>query len=218
VLIKVTGVGAVAFQGLAWVVALLMYSLYTQRLMTGELPSPPTRPGMYVSVGPAGYTAAGLISLAKQAANVVPATQFTELSLPDGDLIKNLGILAGLFIILFAFWFFCISTVAVLAGVRRMSFTLNWWAFIFPNAGLTLATIQIAGALNSDPIRGVCSAMTILLVIMWLLVAVLCTKAVVMGEMLWPGKDEDKTMKGIGWGRNGAFSGDHVDEQKERED
>lgn len=195
-----------------------MYSLYTQRLMTSELPSPSTRPGMYVSVGPAGYTAAGLVSLAKQASSVVPAAQFTELALPDGDLIKNLGILAGLFIILFAFWFCCISTVAVLAGIRQMTFTLNWWAFIFPNAGLTLATIQIAGALNSDGLRGVASGLTIVLVMLWLLVAVLCVKAVYTGELLWPGKDEDKTMEGIRWGWNGGFREGVAEAQKERED
>jgi tellurite resistance protein TehA-like permease len=47
-------IGAVMLQGLAWTVSLMMYSIYTQRLMTGALPSPATRPGMYVSVGPAG--------------------------------------------------------------------------------------------------------------------------------------------------------------------
>lgn len=47
-------VGAVMLQGLAWIVSLMMYSVYTQRLMTSKLPSPPTRPGMFVSVGPAG--------------------------------------------------------------------------------------------------------------------------------------------------------------------
>ena len=47
-------VGGVLFQGLAWVVSFLMYGLYMQRLMTSSLPSPTTRPGMYVSVGPAG--------------------------------------------------------------------------------------------------------------------------------------------------------------------
>lgn len=49
-------VGAVALQGIAWIVALMMYSLYTQRLMASTLPAPPTRPGMYVSVGPAGMS------------------------------------------------------------------------------------------------------------------------------------------------------------------
>jgi hypothetical protein len=50
----IIGIAAVMLQGLGWVVALMMYSIYTQRLMTSALPSPPTRPGMYVSVGPAG--------------------------------------------------------------------------------------------------------------------------------------------------------------------
>lgn len=48
-------------QGVAWTVAIMMYSIYTQRLMGSSLPAPPTRPGMFVSVGPAGkYFASNL--------------------------------------------------------------------------------------------------------------------------------------------------------------
>lgn len=47
-------IGGVLLQGVAWVVSFLMYAIYMQRLMTGNLPSPSTRPGMFVSVGPAG--------------------------------------------------------------------------------------------------------------------------------------------------------------------
>lgn len=47
-------VGGVLLQGLAWVVSFLMYGIYMQRLMTSKLPSASVRPGMYVSVGPAG--------------------------------------------------------------------------------------------------------------------------------------------------------------------
>jgi tellurite resistance protein TehA-like permease len=54
-------VGGVILQGLAWVVSFLMYGLYMQRLMTSSLPSPTTRPGMFVSVGPAGtFTSLGV--------------------------------------------------------------------------------------------------------------------------------------------------------------
>ncbi|KAF2732386.1 hypothetical protein EJ04DRAFT_338831 [Polyplosphaeria fusca] len=197
-------VAAVSLQGIAWVVALMMYSIYTQRLMGSSLPTPSTRPGMYVSVGPAGYTAAGLISLGSQAPSVVPTDKWTTLDLPDGELIKSLGVLSGLFIIMFSFWFFCISSVAVITGLRRMSFTLNWWAFIFPNAGLTLAAIQAGQALNSPAINAICSALTVLLVILWLITATACVRAVYRGEILWPGKDEDKDMKGVRWGRHGA--------------
>lgn len=72
-----------------------------------------------------------------------------------------------------------------------MHFTLNWWAFIFPNVGLTIALIQIANVLNSDGIKGVCSAMTIILVGMWIFVALMHIRAVLRREVLWPGMDED---------------------------
>jgi C4-dicarboxylate transporter/malic acid transport protein len=214
-------VGAVLFQGLAWVVSFLLYGLYMQRLMTSSLPSPTTRPGMYVSVGPAGksillaysltmeilttigYTAAGLLSLANQAPSLISANYFTNISVPDGEIVRIIGIMSGLFIILFAYWFFIITTIAVIVGSRSMSFSLNWWAFIFPNAGLTLATIQAGKVLHSEAINGVASALTILLVIMWLVTAVFCIRAVYLGQVLWPGKDEDKTMARLAWGWRG---------------
>jgi C4-dicarboxylate transporter/malic acid transport protein len=47
-------IGGVLFQGLAWLISFLMYGIYMQRLMTSSLPSAQVRPGMFVSVGPAG--------------------------------------------------------------------------------------------------------------------------------------------------------------------
>ncbi|THY76440.1 malic acid transporter [Aureobasidium pullulans] len=195
----------VMLQGMGWCVALMMYAIYTQRLMVSALPDPSTRPGMYVSVGPAGYTAAALISLGRQAPAVFERKQFFGItSLLVEDVIKVLGIMAGLFLLLFSFWFFCVSTVSVIAGAKQMSFTLNWWAFVFPNAGMTLATIQAGGALSSAGINGLCSALTIALVIMWFFTAIAHILAVRKGQVMWPGKDEDKTMNGIRWGAHAA--------------
>ncbi|TKA81809.1 hypothetical protein B0A55_02163 [Friedmanniomyces simplex] len=161
-------VGAVMLQGLAWTVSIMVYAMYMQRLMTSELPSPPTRPGMYISVGPAvknqfpymqltpdpGYTTAGLISLGTQAPNVLPSNAFGISNVPDGQVVRALGIIAGTFVIMFSVWFFFISSVAIVAGVKRMTFTLSWWAFVFPNAGLTLAAIQLGKAFSSPGING----------------------------------------------------------------
>lgn len=41
-------------QGLGWILALFIYVVYLTRLINHNMPPPPTRPGMYVSVGPAG--------------------------------------------------------------------------------------------------------------------------------------------------------------------
>lgn len=73
-----------------------------------------------------------------------------------------------------------------------MHFTLNYWAFIFPNVGLTIALIQIGNALDSAGIKAVCSAMSILLVAMWLFVATMNIRALWLGQVLWPGMDEDE--------------------------
>ncbi|PNS19710.1 hypothetical protein CAC42_7554 [Sphaceloma murrayae] len=194
-------IGALMLQGTGWLVASLIYTIYIQRLMSNALPDPPSRPAMFISVGPAGYTAAALLALGRQAPSVLGDHHFGVDSVPVGDVAKIMATLSGLFVILFAFWFFCMSTVAVLAGVRKMTFTLNWWAFVFPNAGLTLAAIEAGDALDSPGIGYVCSALTLGLVVMWFVTAFAHIRAVYKGQILWPGKDEDSTMQGIPWGR-----------------
>lgn len=57
--------------------------------------------------------------------------------------------------------------------------------------------------LKSEAINGVASALTLLLVIMWLITAVFCARALFLGQIMWPGKDEDKTMADMPWGWKG---------------
>lgn len=45
--------------------------------------------------------------------------------------------------------------------------------------------------LGSKGIKGICSALTILLVAMWIFVALMNVRAVWRGDILWPGMDED---------------------------
>jgi tellurite resistance protein TehA-like permease len=136
------------------------------------------------------------MSLASQAPKVLPAMAFSiEGSFQDGQVVKIVGFIAGGFTLLFGFWFFCISIVAVIAGMRRMSFTLNWWAFIFPNGGLTLAVIQLGKVYHSPGVDWFASALTIMIVIMWFVVAIACMRAVLKRQILWPGKDEDADMQ-----------------------
>ncbi|KAL5114797.1 hypothetical protein ACEQ8H_007290 [Pleosporales sp. CAS-2024a] len=205
-------IGGVCFQGVAWLVSFLMYGIYMQRLMTSHLPSPTVRPGMYVSVGPAGYTSAGLLMLAKQAPRLIPANYWTDAAIADGEMVKVIGIVSGLFVMLFAYWFFFITTVTIISGIcsGKMQFSLNWWAFVFPNAGLTLATIQAGSVLESSAIDGVASALTVLLVLLWFVTAGFCIKAVYEGDVMWPGKDEDKTMERLAWGWRGNRDNPHA--------
>jgi len=56
------------YQGLGWTVATFMYPLYLGRLMSEGFPAVGMRPGMFIAVGPPGYTALALIGMA----NAVP--------------------------------------------------------------------------------------------------------------------------------------------------
>ncbi|KAH9861682.1 hypothetical protein J1614_011435 [Plenodomus biglobosus] len=184
-------IGSVTFQGLGWTVAFTMLSIYVTRLVNSELPEPPKRPGMYVAVGPAAYTANALVALGMQAPTHVPDSFLGITSVPAGDVLKILGVVAGIFMWLIAFWFSALTTVSVLVSARESHFTLNYWAFIFPNAGLTIALIQIAKALESPGMKAVCSGATIILVVLWIWVTALNVKGLVQRKVLWPGMDED---------------------------
>jgi tellurite resistance protein TehA-like permease len=57
-------IGAFAVQGIGYMVTLMIYSAFIYRLMTQKLPKEGMRPGMFVSVGPSGFTASALIGMA----------------------------------------------------------------------------------------------------------------------------------------------------------
>jgi len=133
-----------------------------------------------------------LVALAYQAPSVIPDGFLGVTSVPTGDILRIIGVPIGIFLWLLSFWFFSMTTVSILFSLRKIRFTLNFWAFIFPNAGMTVAAIQIGNVLNSTGIKAVTSGMTILLVLTWLLVAAATIRGLIKKQILWPGKDEDE--------------------------
>lgn len=212
-------IGGIVFEGLGWSVAFIMYTVYFTRLINSQLPEPSKRPGMFVAVGPAGtcsapfrcpprqyftpdaraltrrpvgYTANTFAGLGLKAPKAVPADFLgNPTAVPTGEVWRMCAVPVAVFIWLLGFWFSSLATVSCIRGYREMHFTLNYWAFIFPNVGLTIGALQIANALDSTAIKAVVSAATVVLVIVWVIVAVLNVLAVWRGQVLWPGKDED---------------------------
>ncbi|KAK5168072.1 uncharacterized protein LTR77_006640 [Saxophila tyrrhenica] len=182
-------VAGVSFQGLGWMVAFLMYAAYIQRLMAYGLPAPNLRPGMMISVGPPSFTGLALIGLSQ----ALPPTQsfFATRPFAVQDL-QAMALFAGIFLWVLAFWFFCITTISVMMGIREMSFHLIWWGLVFPNVGFTIATIKIGQQLESEGILWVASIMSILLVAMWIFVLGCHIRALVRKDIMMPGKDEDQ--------------------------
>ncbi|KAI0554408.1 voltage-dependent anion channel [Xylaria curta] len=183
--ILVAGLGA---QGFGFLVSILFYATYVSRLIQYGFPRPNSRPGMFIAVGPPAFTGLAILGMADN----FPA-HYHNFG-PDEITIQVLRILATtacIFIWFLSLWFFCIAAVANLAVWREISFHLNWYAFIFPNVGFTIAVISIGKTSNSPGMLGVGSAMTILLVVGWVVIVIKHVQAVWKGHILADGKDED---------------------------
>lgn len=53
-------------------VAFAIYAAFVYRLMTQKLPQESSRPGMFVSVGPSGFTVAGTVTMASNLRSAFP--------------------------------------------------------------------------------------------------------------------------------------------------
>lgn len=85
-------VGGFIFQGIGFMVSLMVYSAFLYRLMTQKLPKESLRPGMFISVGPSGFTISGIMGMAA--------------GLPDAitDEFMGVGQIAGTISIVIANW------------------------------------------------------------------------------------------------------------------
>ncbi|KAK7017352.1 malic acid transport protein [Favolaschia claudopus] len=183
-------IAALAAQGLGMLMSMMMYSNYIHRMVQYGFPSPSARAGMFIAVGPPSFTALALIGLAE----AFP-TSYHPYFGDNGETItvvlKAVATMTGVFIWALSLWFFCISVLACVAARAEMRFRLNWWAFVFPNVGFTIATISIGRVFRSEAVEWVGSGMTLLLVATYLAVGTSHVKAVLRRDILWEGKDED---------------------------
>ncbi|TVY80274.1 putative malic acid transport protein [Lachnellula suecica] len=186
----------VTFQGLGILISTYMYGIYLGRLMSSGLPRADTRPGMFIAVGPPAFTGLTFLGISSNLASIYPAyTTVSGISHPEiiADIFRIVALCAAVFLWATAFWFFSVALVSVVEGAlsQGMTFHLVWWAFVFPNVGFTICTINIGQALESSGILWLSSVMTVLLVVVWLFVGLAHIRAVWKKQILWPGKDED---------------------------
>jgi C4-dicarboxylate transporter/malic acid transport protein len=182
-------IAGVTFQGLGILVSMIMYPIYLGHLMVDGLPDIDLRPGMFIAVGPPSFTSLALIGMG----NALPPNYSFFASHPIAiEVLQTVALFTACFLWSLGFWFFCISLISTAGGIPKMTFHLTWWAFVFPNLGLTIATIEIGREFESKGILWVGSGMTVLVVLVWMFVFVSHMKAVWQHKILWPGRDEDK--------------------------
>lgn len=96
----------------------------------------------------------------------------------------------------FTAWLSAFATVAVLCGFfaggkpgSKMTYSLSWFSFIFPNVGFTIGTDLLAEEFNSEGLKVVTAVMTLVLLITLILLWFGAIRAVIQGDIMMPGKD-----------------------------
>ncbi|KAI4868995.1 voltage-dependent anion channel-domain-containing protein [Hypoxylon rubiginosum] len=180
-------IAGMSCQGLGLSVAILMYSHMVGRLMSAGLPNREHRPGLFMNVGPPAFTALAFIGMA----NGMPDTFDRELDgFIDVNMIRTFAIIGAIFLWALSLWWFGIALVAVLSSPPKY-FHLGWWAMVFPNTGFVLATISIGNELGNETVRWITTGMSICLLLTYLFVLYSHIRAVVIQDIMYPGRDED---------------------------
>ncbi|KAF2760933.1 hypothetical protein EJ05DRAFT_508162 [Pseudovirgaria hyperparasitica] len=228
-------IGGVVLQGIGFMVSLMIYSAFLYRLMTQKLPKESLRPGMFISVGPSGFTISGIVGMGQLVPQVVGA-DFMGDGVLAGQVTKIVANWAGLWLWGLAFWFFLVSVFAHWSPATRgtMRFAMPWYSFIFPNTALTTATFAIARAfgphhhISTSQRTDLASAssqpglpalnilgcvMTGLLVVAWTAVFAAMLRAVYLRQILWPQRQEDRDEGGWVKKDDDGEDGDEGDEE-----
>jgi len=186
-------IGGFVFQGIGFCVSFMIYGAFIYRLMTQKLPQESLRPGMFISVGPSGFTVSAIVGMGQRLPHVIPS-DFMGDGVLAGKVAMIMATWVGLWLWGLAIWFFFISVGAHWSTVRygRSKFAMTFYSYVFPNTALTSATFAIARALNNRPIRIIGCTMTCLLVCAWAAIFSLMIHAVVKKDILWPQKQEDR--------------------------
>ncbi|EMD91284.1 hypothetical protein COCC4DRAFT_128747 [Bipolaris maydis ATCC 48331] len=185
-------VSGVAYQGFGWCISLVALVLYISSLLEHGIPPLRARPAMFIPVGSCAYTVVALVGMARGIGQQAYTEGYFARHTLAPEILHIMAFFSSVFVYVFAVWLFGVALVANLSAVGKMPFSLAWWAFIFPNVGFALATSALGRELESEPILWIASVMTALLVVVWIVAAAACVRAVWKGDIVWPGKDEDK--------------------------
>ncbi|GAO14277.1 hypothetical protein UVI_02000940 [Ustilaginoidea virens] len=178
---------ATATQGTGCLIAFMISAAFIYRLMTQKLPRDMQRPGVFISIGPFGFTAAGIAQLGGQAKHVMP-DNFLETPI-TADVIKVVSALVGLWLWGLSMWFFLVSVGSLWKYVRsghKLPFQMTWWSFVFPNTALVIATEAMADVFHSNSLHILGAAMAVVLVVVWVGVFLTMFHCLRTRKLLWP--------------------------------
>lgn len=79
------------------------------------------------------------------------------------------GILFSLLLLGFGYLCLCIVVIGVMDHVvkRQATYSLTWWSVVFPTVTITTAWLELGSSMDSPTFRGLATALTVILCILY---------------------------------------------------
>lgn len=163
---------------LAMAFAVLMLVFF--RLVIHKLPHRDLAPSSWLTLGPIGTGALGILGLGK----VAPAAFDGSAFAPLAALANELGVACALLLWSAGIWWFVIAVLFTLRYRREgMQFNLGWWGFTFPLGVYTAATIGLYRATDMTVFAVLGTTFALLLFCFWGMVATRTLRGVLQGRL-----------------------------------
>ncbi|MFP4157855.1 MAG: hypothetical protein ACLFU4_09590 [Opitutales bacterium] len=162
--------------GAALFLSLMLFTMFLLRGLT--FPFPPSMdvvPSFTIGLAPVGVSIIALLSYLPLIGQA-EALAFAPLAVME-PIVKAFAVLLWGF----GFWWMLVSVlITLIAAMRKgVPVTLGYWAFVFPPAAYTLATLMLAQATQLGFVAQVGSVLAWLVVLGWLVVLVLTLRGII---------------------------------------
>ncbi|GME23695.1 c4-dicarboxylate transporter malic acid transport protein [Neofusicoccum parvum] len=162
--------------------ALVVISMYFQRLAVHKMPPREVIVSCFLPLGPLGFGGFGIMYLGKVSRDVFPLTN--TLDLTAGSVAYVLGFFVALIMWGFGLVWFFIALVSIWEA-RPFPFNMGWWGFTFPLGVFATSTIQLGLEMPSRFFQVLGQVFSVAVILLWCLVAVRTAKGAWTGKLFF---------------------------------
>ncbi len=138
------------------------------RLVLHKLPHRDMAASGWLSLGPLGTGALGLMLLGADAPSV-----FSAAGLPGvGEAALGIGLIGGTVLLGYGAWWLLLAVLTTTRYLREgMPFNIGWWGFTFPLGVYSVATLTLGRQTHLASLLGIGGTLVAVLVVFWAIVA-----------------------------------------------
>lgn len=166
--------------GVSVPLALSILAILVLRMALHNLPPREMAASSWLSLGPLGTGALGLLVLGQAGGPILAAGGFAGAP----DILRIVGLIGALILWGYGAWWFLLSLAVTVRYLRAgVPFNLGWWGYIFPLGVYALATLRIGEVTALSGFAWLGAGLVGLLTLLWLIVSVRTLRGAYRGEL-----------------------------------